>query len=132
MTFVHVCFFLFAEEKRTGKSKPKKEYGIHIPQKNDPFDKDKISEKSLSGDNIFVKNEDNCSSPHSPKESAWMTESEQGIMDTTCGFEDNFVEVWGQVKDTAKVKEKWGMLSQESTDSIFDDEDPIFRTISGW
>ena len=116
-------------------AKKKDPPAIEIPFKVDPFDKAKLDQKPLSGHELFgVRDTHNRSDPYSQeteKETAWAGPIDSNLRELTCGFEDNFVEIWSQV---APGLSPGGVLKRETQDFTFnldEEEDPVFRTVSG-
>ena len=117
----------FAEEKLTGIATPRKKYDIRIPHKNDPFDKDKLKEPPLKGHDVFSPDP---ATPLAPSDTVWTPSTETDLSKLTCGFEDNFIDTWSRPSsDLASIRR--GLFARKSQESIFEDEDPIFRTVSG-
>ena len=105
-----------------GKISPMKEYEVCIPQKADPFSP---LATPTSGQELF---NDFDSDQHATSD-AWSTSNghsqSNGGTGDFAAFEDNFIEVWGQNRSPEKTSESGG------SDFLFDDDDPIFKTIPG-
>ena len=122
-------FFVLSEERISGIRTPRKENPVHIPFKDNPFDKDFLVNGSyLSGEDIFLNN--------SQQPSAWNSEGHtadnNSFNELTFGFKDNFLEIWDNlenISETKTIKEVNGNHSAYFFES--DEEDPVFNTVSG-
>ena len=108
----------------------------------DPFSPEQILNPPLAGEDIFLCRNNNVDlhNSNTSEQDVWnmsalsANPNDLNLADLSGGFEDNFLDVWGKGEGT-----KGGSVyspsslekDKEMTFSFNDDEDPVFRTVSG-
>ena len=126
-----ICILKILEEQTEGVQPTKSDPEPVMPKRWDPFNERNLhTGVPLTGDAVF------CSEGAWPT-GLWAERSGKEVLDLTYGFEDNFIDVWNSASNDKQDTNDEGAKSIGpladllGENLIFDDIDPVFKTVAG-